>query len=109
MSVFEQINKLIRFIIHRLEHLRQGKLLHRSVTVLDFDLVRLVDLINHHRSVLPLNFCRQIGIGNLGVHHDGIHMRVAHHHAAFAVHPGREHNARSLYRIRFAEKRHHRI
>ncbi|MNN68589.1 hypothetical protein D3C81_1843120 [compost metagenome] len=109
LSVLQQMDEFVSLVIHRLKNLRQRKLLDRTVAVMDFDLIRLVDLVDYHRPVLSLNLCRQIGIGNLGMHYDSIHIRVAHHHAAFAVHPGRQHYACSFYRIRFAEQRHHRI
>ncbi|MNW67846.1 hypothetical protein D3C74_465010 [compost metagenome] len=64
---------------------------------MDFDLVRLVDLVDHHRAILPLDLGRQIGVGNLGVHDYGIHIRITHHNAALAVYAGSQHQAYRPY------------
>ncbi|MNP29957.1 hypothetical protein D3C76_1230070 [compost metagenome] len=85
-TILNQVDEFFNLIIHRFKHLRQRKLLNCTITIVNFHLIRLIDFVDHHRTVLSMNLSWQIGVGNLGVHNYRIHIVILHNETSFTIH-----------------------
>ncbi|MMZ67529.1 hypothetical protein D1872_301200 [compost metagenome] len=84
-------------------HLWTGQVLDIAITVMNLDVIWLIDLVNDHGTQFTLNFSGHVGVRNLGMQNDRIHFRIQHVNASLSIYPGAKHNSDRLDGMRFAK------